>query len=212
LLKNGFHQPAASTTATADTDNSGEAAIQNDAAAAEAEGSVVSSSSSTQAGFEFVDAWHHFHNISVETESPAGFTFPACDPVKRIDFIFFANNHYGNSDDICAHASSSTNSSSKANAARRVKRINGISVPRVEIVGKLPSPDTGMHNRLCDILRDIVKMICLMLASCSTFGEVTRWAGHGGYRFSDVGKRPLRSGGRFLDIIDVITVILFEYV
>lgn len=40
----------------------------------------------------FVDAWQHFQTArGVSIEEDPGLTFPACNPVKRIDFIMVRN-------------------------------------------------------------------------------------------------------------------------
>lgn len=69
----------------------------------------------------FIDSWDFIHTRNKENES-TGYTFPASNPIKRIDFIFVRNN--------------TNNAHSKYAAC----------IQNSYIVGKEPTDNTGNHN------------------------------------------------------------------
>ena len=69
----------------------------------------------------FVDAWQFIHeNKNDESEDKEGYTFPSCNPVKRIDFIFVRNH-------------------TRLVGGRRASA----SIVDTKIVGREPTEDTG---------------------------------------------------------------------
>jgi endonuclease/exonuclease/phosphatase family metal-dependent hydrolase len=94
-------------------------------------------------GFKLVDAWHTFNDH--ENEDATGFTFPACAPVKRIDFIFMAQDE-GNDDALDSKSNQQKTQECYESASATRRRIDNVAIPRVEILGKLPSPESGMFG------------------------------------------------------------------
>lgn len=65
-------------------------AAEDSADKTEAEQCVVHTAGARRA--PFVDAWQHLQTArGVSVEEDPGLTFPACNPVKRIDFIMVRN-------------------------------------------------------------------------------------------------------------------------
>ena len=95
-----------------------------------------------------------FADVTVDTEEEtiqaqaeqAGLTFPACNPVKRIDFIF-ARNHTT----LPSSASSSD------------KKTWSVKILYSRVIGTKPSPDTGSipatHNFLAYVLYKIGNLL-----------------------------------------------------
>ena len=150
----------------------GESPVSSDPATVATPSTTTESSTlqNDNIGLQFHDLWSlHTDSDLVSSESttitqtqPAdhrGWTFPACDPVKRIDFIFLGqyNNH-------CHHQTNNSNSSDSHSrsdySARRtlsdgsydnqktdLPLTNAINarIDSVDIVGTLPSADTGIR-------------------------------------------------------------------
>lgn len=74
----------------------------------------------------FVDAWTHIHTQN-DPSDDAGFTFPACQPVKRIDYILVRNS-----------SSCSAEEAGNLPSGRVVAVITD-----VRVAGKRPTEDTG---------------------------------------------------------------------
>lgn len=78
----------------------------------------------------FVDAWTLIHTQNDSSDN-AGFTFPACQPVKRIDYILVRN--------------SSSCSAADTEAGHILSGLGRVAavIADVRVAGKRPTEDTG---------------------------------------------------------------------
>lgn len=79
--------------------------------------------------FHFVDTWTALHE-----DDHTGFTFPACNPVKRIDYIFAKKN-----DNICANTTEGDLSCNQ----------NHVKILDSFIIGQEPTEDTSKWYLVC---------------------------------------------------------------
>jgi hypothetical protein len=105
----------------------------------------------------FVDAWEHTRARTGATaaeskEVAEGFTFPACSPVKRIDFILVRNNtKAGSASSVCENAGAGA-------VEECAKTPTPVTAEIIDfrIVGTRPSADTGKsrshHPTRCKLL------------------------------------------------------------
>ena len=86
-------------------------------------------------GGAFIDAWEyvqsqHHHQQQQEKSILEGHTFPACSPIKRIDYLFIRN------------LTQSTNDNTDVQTATGIPGIHA-SIIDFRVVGKRPTADTG---------------------------------------------------------------------
>jgi hypothetical protein len=131
----------------------------------------------------FVDAWEYTRRRAardataevvheeVSKEVAEGFTFPACSPVKRIDFILVRNN----TNAIGSYGTSCDAEDGSEGACARVTA----EIVDFRIVGTRPSADTGecisAHAACASILSIL---LCVFDCTCRAFGGVAGGPGH----------------------------------
>ena len=86
-------------------------------------------------GGAFIDAWEyvqsqHHHQQQQEKSILEGHTFPACSPIKRIDYLFIRN------------LTQSTNNNTGVQSATGIPGIHA-NIIDFRVVGKRPTADTG---------------------------------------------------------------------
>ena len=86
---------------------------------------AIQALSSKSSSFRFIDTWTALHE-----DDHNGFTFPACNPVKRIDYIFAKKN-----DNICENSNGETESLSCNE--------NKVQILNTFIIGQEPTEDTS---------------------------------------------------------------------
>lgn len=152
-----------------------EAVVASDAVATPA----GSDGESTQTWVPFVDAWQHVRarqqvvagaadasEVEVSKAVAEGYTFPACSPVKRIDFVLVRNITTVPSDDRVAPAG---------------PRVHA-EITDFRIVGTRPTASTGKGHTIMlhPVCFRSVETVALFACVCRAPGRLPRGAGHAG--------------------------------